>query len=69
MTPRMLRIHQLLEFGSQDIHLVVVQEANALQIAVLAEEFDLLVAEPIVLEVFSVSDVSEQGAHWTMVFR
>ena len=45
--PLMRRIHQLFQLPAQHPHLLVAQDPNAFEVAVLPKEFDLFPAQPI----------------------
>ncbi len=47
----MRRIHQLFQFRAQNFHLLVGKNANAFEVAVFAEEFELLLAQAVALPV------------------
>ena len=49
------RIHQLFQFRAQSFHLLVAQNANALQVSVFAEKCELLLAQAVAVPVDGVS--------------
>ena len=51
----MSRIHEQFQLRPQSFHLRVGQNANALQVTVFAEEFELLLAQAIAIPVASSS--------------
>ena len=51
MPAGMLRIHQLVQFPTQNFHLLVRENANALQIAIFAKEFELFFTQAVLFPV------------------
>ena len=62
-------IHQLLEFAAQDFHLLVIQNANPLQVTVFVKEPNLFFVKATAINVLRTRDSSEQLANGVMVFR
>src|SRR6059036_3673679 len=67
MPAGMRRIHELFQLRAESFHLLVVQNTHALQVAIFAEEFELLFGEAVPLPVASRGGAGEQRADGLMV--
>src|SRR5438874_11461342 len=67
MPAGMRRIHELFQLRAESFHLLVVQNTHALQVAIFAEEFELLFGEAVPLPGASSGGAGEQRADGLMV--